>query len=186
MTTQPINHSAPQASVALANELSKEVAKTKKPIQTLFQDTQKLLGFEISFLKEKHLKRYCDKHGLQAKNTEVVLMQATGLTDCHLHTKGHSTFITLGKKHGFPDPGNSGLLSAEYEEGVQEYALSAEQFGVDEISVVRPNQIHAFYANKGHTLTALGVVSPRIRHAKNSFDVVDCVYVGDKKVRLAS
>ena len=76
-------------------------------------------------------------------------------------------------------------MSAEYEEGVREYELSAEHFGVDEISVVRPMQIHAFYAEKGQTLTALGVVSPRIRHGHGEFDVVDCVYVGENKVRLA-
>lgn len=185
MTIHHTASTSPSASVAIAYELSDEIAKTSKPIETLFQDTQKLLGFEISFLKEDHLKRYCDKHGLDAENTEIVLMQATGLTDCHLHTKGHSTFITLGNKHGFPEPGHSGLLSADYKEGVKEYELNAEQFGVDEISVVQPMQIHAFYASKGYTLTALGVVSPRIRHEQGSFDVVDCVYIGENKVRLA-
>ena len=186
MTTQQTRSTTPSASVAIAHELSKEIAKTHKPVKTLFQDTQKLLSFEISFLKENHLKRYCNKHGLDAKNTEIVLMQATGLTDCHLHTKGHSTFITLGSKHGFSEPGGSGLLSAEYKEGVKEYELSAENFGVDEISVVRPMQIHAFYATEGHTLTALGVVSPRIRYGQSSFDVVDCAYISENKVQLAS
>lgn len=185
MTIHHTTSTSPSASVAIAYELSKEIARTDKPIETLFQDTQKLLGFEISFLKDEHLKHYCDKHGLDPKNTEIVLMQATGLTDCHLHTKGHSTFITLGGKHGFPEPGNSGLLSAEYKEGVEEYELNAEHFGVDEISVVRPMQIHAFYASEGHTLTALGVVSPRIRHEKASFDVVDYAYISENKVRLA-
>lgn len=180
-----IQQTASSASVAIAFELSKEVARINKPIKTLFNDTQKLLGFEISFLKENHLERYCRKHGLEAKNTEIVLMQATGRTDCHLHTKGHSTFITLGNKHGFPEPGGSGLLSAEYKDGVKEYELTAEQFGVDEISVVKPMQIHAFYATEGHILTALGVVSPRIRHGESSFDVVDCDYISENKVRVA-
>jgi hypothetical protein len=185
-TQQQTTTTTPSASVAIACELSNEISSTDKPIKTLFQDTQKLLSFEISFLKDSHLKRYCDKHGLDANDTEIILMQATGLTDCHLHTKGQSTFITLGSKHGFPEPGSSGLLSAEYKEDMEEYELSAEHFGVDEISVVRPMQIHAFYAEEGHTLTALGVVSPRIRHGQSSFDVVDCVYISENKVRLAT
>lgn len=47
-------------------------------------------------------------------------------------------------------------------------------------------QIHAFYATKGYTLTALGIVSPRILYEQGGFDVLDCVYIGKNKVRIAN
>jgi hypothetical protein len=163
--------------------VSEKIRKSPENFHQLFDDKQELLGFEIRWLKDDLHKEICTASGLDSEQTEIILMQAFDKTDCHLHSEGCSLFQTLGPDHGFPEPGKSGILSAMYKPDQTEFDLEMISFKENELSLVVPYQIHAFQAEKGKVLTALGIVSPRIRRSKSEFDVEDFDYFSDTMVR---
>ena len=166
-------------------ELSELIKSSKSPLDEHFEDKRKLLGFEISWLKADLHSKLCEANGIQAEKAEVMLMQAFGRTECHLHTNGSTLFKTLGPDDGFPHPEGSGMLTAMYAPGEDTYDLDWVVFEPGELSLVVPYQIHAFVAKEGKVLTALGVVQPRIRYGHDYFDVVDFEFLSDRKVRAA-
>ena len=166
-------------------ELSDLVKSSKNPLDEHFEDKRDLLGFQIQWLKSDLHLELCNAHGLEAEEAEVMLMQAFGRTECHLHTNGCTLFKTLGPDEGFPDPGGSGMLSGRYAPGEDTYDLEWMVFEPGEFSLVVPYQIHAFVAREGKVLTAMGVVQPRIRSGDDYFDVLDFEFLSDRKVKAA-
>lgn len=162
--------------------VSEKIRKSPELFHQLFDDKRELLGFEIRWLKDDLHKEICSASGLDLEQTEIILMQAFDKTECHLHSEGCSLFQTLGPEHGFPEPGESGILSAMYKPDQTQFDLEKISFQENELSLVVPYQIHAFQAEKGKVLTALGVVSPRIRQSKSEFDVVDFDYLSETRV----
>jgi hypothetical protein len=79
----------------------------------MFDDWHSLLGFRIGWLQEPFLTHLCSKMCIDPKEVEVVLMHATGKTECHLHEHGESTFMTLGLSYGFEDA-TGGILTNTY------------------------------------------------------------------------
>lgn len=147
-----------------------------------FEDKRDLLGFQIRWLKTDLHNQVCEEVGLKPEDTEIILMQAFDKTDCHLHSEGCTLFKTLGPAHGFPEPGNSGVLTTMYKPDQSQYDLEMIKFEEGELSLVVPYQIHAFSAEKGKVLTALGVVSPRIRNSTEEFDIAPFHFVSERTV----
>ena len=102
-------------------------------------------------------------------------MQAIGLTECHAHRKGTTVFMALGKQHGFADP-KGGTFFGKFREGQDTFQLIPERAQAGQIFEVGASQIHAFFADDGGELTAIGIVCPKIRQ-EESFDVVPFKYV---------
>lgn len=170
----------------LAIELSKEIGTTSNAKYTMFCGHQQLLGFSLQFLKPDLLNKYCTKYGMNVDDTEIVLMQAEGMTECHMHQKGLSLFRTLGPAEKFLAPNGSGILTADYKSGQELFDLKQQPLKMGDFSVIEPNVIHAFYATEGSILTALGIVSPRIRKGHNDFDVVDFDFIDDSRAKVAA
>ena len=92
-------------------------------LRNLFSyDQRQLLGFKIGWMLPEFFGDICRGNGLQAGNCELILMEANGLTECHMHTQGGATFFPLGDIHGFPNPGG-GTLVADYKPGFDTYEL---------------------------------------------------------------
>lgn len=171
----------------LMDDLARKIAAAENPVETLFQERRELLGFNIQWLKPEIQKTYAQTHGIDADDTEIVLIQVNGKTDCHLHEQGMGVFRTLGPAEGFADPAGSGILVKTFKPGVAEYELERVEFRPGDFTVVPPYEIHALYAVPGVEMGILGVVNPRIKDRDNaeSFDVLEFDYIGEAKVRAA-
>ncbi|MCB0339157.1 MAG: hypothetical protein KDD53_06115 [Bdellovibrionales bacterium] len=169
----------------LAMEVSKLIAASTNPFEELFEGLRELLGFKICWLKQELHSELCAKHGIDPNETETILMQASGSTECHLHAQGSTLFRTLGPDEGFTHPQGSGVLTAMYQPGKDEYELETVPFEPGEFSLVVPYQIHSFFGKKDAVLTALGVVSPRIRNGEDQFDVIDFEFTSPNSARVS-
>lgn len=155
-------------------DLKKQVSKVKYPTR-LFTDWQRLLGFDIGWLRPRLADELCHRHGFAPEECEVILMQAHGRTDCHVHERGTATFLVLGREHGFADP-CGGVLLADYSAGQNEYVLRPHYQEGGELLTVPAGKVHAFFADPGSEFNALAFVQPRIR-AGDAFDAVEFQYV---------
>lgn len=153
----------------------------------LFQGWQQLLGFRIGWANPALARKVCAKHGVDPDQCEIIMMQANGTTECHVHMEGATRFMVLGTEHGFANP-SGGILVAAYEDDKSEYELQEVRQGPGEVFDVPARTVHAFFANAGSELTAIGLVYPRVRRGENEFDVVEFVPVdGDpRRVRIAA
>lgn len=148
----------------------------------LFINWQHLLGFRIGWANEQLARELCVKYDLNPNECEIIMMQATGLTECHMHQRGSTVFMALGKQHGFADT-RGGTLFGDFKEGQEEFQLVPEHAQAGETFEVSAGKIHAFFAEPGGELTLIGLVMPRIKQG-NEFDVVPFKYVSDRNVRL--
>ncbi|MGV3346969.1 hypothetical protein ACGVWS_14940 [Enterobacteriaceae bacterium LUAb1] len=153
--------------------------------KALFTNWRDLLGFRIGWLEPELASQFCAENKLDADNCEIIMMQATGLTECHVHKMGSTTFMALGEKHGFNDP-QGGTLFGDYQQGEQEFQLTPERAESGEVFTVDAGKIHAFFADQGGELTAIGIVSPKIRKGEDEFDAVNFRFIGDNRVQLAA
>lgn len=169
------------------DELAREIARTPDAVETLFQDRRALLGFDIQWLRNDLHDAYALRHGIDAADTEIVLIKVNGKTDCHLHEQGMGVFRTLGPDEGFDDPAGSGILLKTFQPGVADYDLNKVEFKPGGFTLIPPYEIHALYAQPGVEMAVLGVVNPRIKDKQDSqsFDVLEFEYTGDASVRAA-
>ena len=166
--------------------LARTIGSTKHP-HRLFTGWQSLLGFKIGWALPSLVEKLHLDHGIDPASSEVIMMQANDLTECHLHQTGASTFLVLGEQHGVPDPkGGTYLADQDHNRGEQVLTLHPHMTG--EIFTVSAGRIHAFMAEPGGSLSLIGIVSPKIRTG-NEFDVVPYDYVDPSdptRVRLAT
>ena len=155
-------------------ELRDRIAKVEDG-RTLFEGWRELLGFRIGWAKLEVALALCAHHGMNTDDCEIIMMQAMGITECHLHATGKTTFLALGKEHGFADP-RGGTLFGEFREGRKEFTLVPERAKAGEMFEVGAGRIHAFFADQGGELTLIGVVTPKIKQ-EDRFDVVPFEYV---------
>lgn len=153
----------------------------------LFTDWQELLGFRIGWAKPALARKICGKYGFNPDECEIIMMQANGQTECHVHLDGATHFMVLGSEHGFAEP-SGGILTAPYEDGRSEYELEERRQASGEIFDVPARTVHAFFADAENGLTAIGFVYPKIRRGENQFDVIEFETVaGDpRRVRPAA
>lgn len=147
--------------------LAKTIGRTVHP-EKLFTGWQSLLGFKIGWALPAQVKKLYIDFYIDPKNSEVIMMQATGLTECHMHKTGATTFM-------------SDFDPTSYE---QKLELICHRSG--EVFTVPAGKIHAFAADLGGSLTLIGIVNPKIRTG-NEFDVVPFDYVSQSdpsRVRL--
>lgn len=151
-------------------ELSRLIAKVKR-YTVPFGDMNSLLGFRIAWLKDELAARLFKKYGLNPKECEVILMQADGLTKCHLHKRGESIFLPLSTEHGAVEP-DGGTLFGDFDEAVNVFKLEMKEAKAGQFFTVPAGKIHAFKANKNSGLTLIALVNPKIRQGEESFDAV--------------
>ncbi|MBI2355796.1 MAG: hypothetical protein HYV13_01140 [Candidatus Doudnabacteria bacterium] len=120
------------------------------------------------------MRRIVEPRGLPPEDCELVLMRARGRTDVHAHLRGHSTFLVLGLKHGFPEPDGGVELGLQPVGVLEATPMHEEPHVAGEVFDVESCEIHAFYADPGKELFVVGFVHPRIRQG-DGFDVVDYV-----------
>ena len=154
--------------------LAKTIGQTKHP-ERLFTDWQSLLGFNIGWVLHRLFEKLCGDHGIDRGNSEIIMMRAAGLTECHLHRTGASTFMVLGPQQGMPRP-EGGTYLGDHDQSKIEQKLEFHRHKVGDIFSVPAGTIHAFAADPGGSLTLIGVVSPKIRRS-NEFDVVPFDYI---------
>ncbi len=141
----------------------------------LFDNWQQLLGFEIGWATPDVANDLCSKYGVKPEDCEIVMMRANGLTECHLHEQGASTFLVLGGGEGQRPP-SGGTLLADYVSGKWDYTLEPVRHAAGECFDIPADKIHAFFADPGEQLTLIGFVRPKIKNG-NGFDVVPFDYV---------
>jgi len=141
----------------------------------LFDNWQQLLGFEIGWIERDYAAKLCRSYHVDPDECEIVMMCAHDLTECHLHERGASSFLVLGKGYGFPEP-LGGTLFADYIEGKRDYTLEPVRRANRENFDVPAGKIHAFFADPDQHLTLIGFVRPKIK-AESGFDVVPFDYV---------
>ena len=147
----------------------------KDPRNHFFEHWQQLLGFEIGWAKLDIASRECREYGVNPSDCEIVMMRASGLSECHLHEHGSSTLFVLGEGYGSPAP-SGGILVADYIEGKRDYLLEPIRHKTGDIVEVPAGKIHAFFADPGGQLALIGFVRPRIKRG-DEFDVVPFDYV---------
>jgi hypothetical protein len=135
-----------------------------------FGEMNELLGFRIAWLKKELAEKLFYKFGLDSESCEVIVMQADGLTECHLHTAGEGIFLPLDESHGALNP-DGGTLMGDYEESHNIFNLTMTGAIKGKFFTIPAGKIHAFKANKNAGLTLIAIVSPKIRKGEDEFDV---------------
>mgnify|MGYP001571339453 FL=1 len=164
--------------------LAKTIGRTVHP-EKLFTGWQSLLGFKIGWALPAQVKKLYIDFYIDPKNSEVIMMQATGLTECHMHKTGATTFMVLGREHGIAPP-SGGTFMGDFDPTSYEQKLELIRHRSGEVFTVPAGKIHAFAADLGGSLTLIGIVNPKIRTG-NEFDVVPFDYVSQSdpsRVRL--
>lgn len=158
-----------QTSQNLLSELA-QMLETKT-VSELFGEFKELLGFRIAWLKESIASQLCSGHGIDLSVSELIIMQADGLTKPHMHLSGETLFLPLGSSHGFMNP-KGGTLFGEFDESHDIFPLTMQAAEAGEYFTVPAGKIHAFRSLQKEGLTLIGIVNPKIRQAENNFDAV--------------
>lgn len=135
------------------------------------ENVQKLDGFTVGFMKSDTFQELTSKHGLDASDSEAILMQTTEMTDPHVHLKGESTFLPLGKEQGYSNS-KGGTYVGNYMEGESSFSLAHVPAISGETFEVKAGTIHFFAPERGAKFSAIAFVSPRIKQEDGSFDMV--------------
>ncbi len=170
----------------MLESLARSIGRTAHP-ELLFTDWQSLLGFKIGWLQPTLAKRLSGDYQIDLNSSEIIMMQATGLTECHQHTIGVTTFMVLGPEQGFSEP-KGGTYLGDFDPLSAEQDLQLNRHRTGEIFTVPAGKIHAFAADPGGSLTLIGIVQPKIRTG-DEFDVVPFKYLDPSnptRVRLAA
>ncbi|MGC6031565.1 hypothetical protein [Enterobacter kobei] len=166
-------------------QLLSEMIKNANDGKSLFTNWRQLLGFQIGWLEPTLAERFCLENDLDTSNCEIIMMQATGRTECHAHQVGSTVFMALGSVHGFRDP-QGGTLFGDYLPGEKTFSLKPERASSGEMFTVEPGKIHAFFADSGGELTAIGIVSPKIMKGEDEFDAIKFKFINDDTVKLSA
>lgn len=133
-------------------------------------DKRELLGFKIGWMLPEFFADFCKGNCLPFEQCELILMEATGMTECHMHKLGGAMFMPLGSTHGFPDP-KGGTLIGSYSGMGEGVTLTPYPARAGQVFRIEPGKVHAFYTEPGKSLSAIGLIYPKIRQ-NEEFDVV--------------
>ncbi len=154
----------------LLRTVARDVRRTKNPRENLFTGWQSLLGFNIGWAQPSYVDMLSGLHALRSDTFEIVMLQVHGLSEAHVHERGAGYLMILGEEDGFQDP-RGGVLSAYYSKDRDGYLLDREYYYAGQELVIEPDEIHAAFADPGTEMTAVGIVSPRIRNG-DTFDII--------------
>jgi hypothetical protein len=131
-----------------------------------------LLGSRIGWVEGELFRELCVRYGI-SEECEVVMVQISALTECHLHRVGASTFMVLGKRDVIIPKAE--ILLGDYSPGETDFSLVRLPAVGGKVFEIPAGKIHAFVASEP-ALTLIGVVNPRIRNG-DEFDIVPFEYL---------
>ena len=125
----------------------------------LFTNWQELLGFEIGWAKPKVAAQLCGRYRVKPDECEIIMMRASGLTECHLHANGASTFFVLGRSTADHDQ-RGGTLIADYIKGKDDYLLEPVRHAVGGFFEGPPRQNHPIFPGPPGPLAPVRLFPP--------------------------